>query len=462
MIKLIKKKTWSIATGASAGLMVFGALSVLNEKPVSHTFTENTPANKIANKVADAHTQNKATSDHSQKPQVEKDTTLTKKQLADINQQLLQEQASEYSKAFELSHAEAQARLSRQVELSGAVQDIVERFSHQSIGGWGIEHGEEQVGWISVTGDAQVSDEIAEILSANPDIELRYGAEHSFSTLKSTQSDLNNLFDMQKGDNALNEEQRKLLSYTDIDMKTNEIVIAFDEALTKDQSEQSMAELKALIKDTTETPIRFELTPTIRHTMNITGGQKVKNCTTAFTVFNTTDFSPGVLTAGHCTNNLGPGLPFITEKFGSGPFDSQLHGITGNNVASPYFQFDKGEFAVPTGTMSRSRMQGIWACHYGQISGMSCGLVESVNSTQTVDTNVRVEYVRVAAGSTLESCSGDSGGPWFAGSTALGIHSADNGGTSECLRKSRTRNKMAFFGPIDETLSEYGVWIKTQ
>ena len=460
MTKTIKKKALVTIAGAGIGLAFFSTLNMFSSEAQNQIASEKKEVQETTNKMAaikpKQHTQEKVASSYQERPTLEKGKVLTPKELEVINRELMQQQASEYSKAFELSHEEAQARLSRQNELSSVIQNVVDHLSHDSIGGWGIEHGDSQVGWISLTGDAEVSDEIAEILSENPDIELRFGAEHAFSALKSTQSELTELFLSNSPESGLNQQQKDLLAYTDIDMKANEIVISLDEKVADKQGQQAVEELQALLKDKSDIPVRFELTHSIRMTKDITGGQSVRGCTTAFTVFNTSNFAPGVLTAGHCNNSIGSGLPFIEERFGGGPFDSQLHGITGDNNSTPYFQFDSGQFAVPTGTMSRSRMEGIWACHYVRTSGMSCGLINSVNIKMTIDGR-DFEFVRVAAGDTLESCSGDSGGPWFAGSTALGIHSNDSS-PERCLAGN---GDSAFFGPIDESLSAYGVWIRT-
>ncbi len=95
---------------------------------------------------------------------------------------------------------------------------------------------------------------------------------------------------------------------------------------------------------------------------------------------------------------------------------------------------------------------------------MSCGLIESAERLITVEGGTRLRSVIVRAGSTLESCSGDSGGPWFAGTTALGIHSGDTGNGQRCLSLSGlpTNQREAHFTAIDETLNAFGAWIMTR
>ena len=85
------------------------------------------------------------------------------------------------------------------------------------------------------------------------------------------------------------------------------------------------------------------------------------------------------------------------------------------------------------------------ACRRGSTTGTHCGSVTGLNAT-----------VNYAAGSVYgmirtNICAepGDSGGPLYSGSTALGITS---GGSGNCRSGGTT-----FFQPVVEVLNRYGV-----
>lgn len=69
--------------------------------------------------------------------------------------------------------------------------------------------------------------------------------------------------------------------------------------------------------------------------------------------------------------------------------------------------------------------EGFYVCHYGQTTGRECGYVLSKDSSPGYvpsPSNTWVSVYKEKGGSRL-SDGGDSGGPWYAGSTAYGIHS---------------------------------------
>jgi hypothetical protein len=72
-------------------------------------------------------------------------------------------------------------------------------------------------------------------------------------------------------------------------------------------------------------------------------------------------------------------------------------------------------------------VEGEYVCHSGFASGTSCGHVYETGTTVHFETGETVyNETRVGGPKGSEHCNigGDSGGPWFAGNTALGINSA--------------------------------------
>lgn len=78
-----------------------------------------------------------------------------------------------------------------------------------------------------------------------------------------------------------------------------------------------------------------------------------------------------------------------------------------------------------TGVMDRSgQVQGSTACHYGATTGYSCGIIQANDVCRELRGVTGCKWVTVR---NANSASGDSGGPWYSGSWAYGIHS----GTSD-------------------------------
>lgn len=144
-----------------------------------------------------------------------------------------------------------------------------------------------------------------------------------------------------------------------------------------------------------------------------------------------------IVDAGHCTADVSqwdvgpsvdshfPGSDFglIRNTSGSAPGAVDLYNGSTQQISSA---------ANPT--------QGEQVCKSGSTTGLTCGSV--------VATGVTVNYQQGAvtglAESTARVGSGDSGGPWFDGSTGLGMSSGMGGGHS-------------YFQPLPEALSSYGV-----
>ncbi|MFH9470369.1 S1 family peptidase [Streptomyces clavifer] len=85
-------------------------------------------------------------------------------------------------------------------------------------------------------------------------------------------------------------------------------------------------------------------------------------------------------------------------------------------------------------------------CHLGQSSGMHCGVVTGLNTTVNYGGG---DIVYGLMQTNVCSEAGDTGGPAFSGTTALGLIS---GGSGNCTSGGTT-----FDQPITEVLSAYGL-----
>ena len=164
-----------------------------------------------------------------------------------------------------------------------------------------------------------------------------------------------------------------------------------------------------------------------------------------------------VLTAGHCTQLGGTwfgidGTPIGPVARSSFPGDD--FGLI--EVTSPTYR-QTSAVATPDGllaiTGTAPASVGASVCRSGATTGYRCGTVEAVNET--------VNYGRGAVVNGLTRTNicaepGDSGGPYFRGSLALGTLSGGSGSCFVSLFGSET-----FFQPIDEALSAYHVRLVT-
>jgi streptogrisin D len=150
------------------------------------------------------------------------------------------------------------------------------------------------------------------------------------------------------------------------------------------------------------------------------------------------------LTAGHCTNigdewTTADGTPIGERAASSFPGDDfGVVRYTGDEPAEGTVgDQDITEAATPT--------VGQQACRTGSTTGLHCGAILALNST--------VNYAEGTVTGLIETdiCAepGDSGGPLFADSTALGLTS---GGSGDCEVGGTT-----FFQPVTEPLDEFGL-----
>ena len=151
-------------------------------------------------------------------------------------------------------------------------------------------------------------------------------------------------------------------------------------------------------------------------------------CTTGFVVTN--GEINAITTAAHCPDQLtyverdgssSPVLPMI-GSWGLGYRDVQINGSA--NSPDPLFYANRGAGslrAVETWRSVASTRAGDYVCHYGESSGYSCALVELTDYAPPgalCGGPCSPTWVTVQGPSCIP---GDSGGPVFSGTVALGI-----------------------------------------
>jgi streptogrisin D len=189
-------------------------------------------------------------------------------------------------------------------------------------------------------------------------------------------------------------------------------------------------------------PVRVRHTAGLLSEQQLLGGDSMDNgdvfCSAGFNVVK--DGQPYVLTAGHCTSSMktwkGVG-PSVASNFPSTDF-----GLVRNDSARPapgavdlYNGSSQPITGVGTATV------GEHVCASGMATGYTCGTVTAVN--QTVDYGDG-QVVHGLIETNVHTDHGDSGGPLFDGSTALGTVSGGDGTTD-------------YFQPVAAELTAYGV-----
>lgn len=256
--------------------------------------------------------------------------------------------------------------------------------------------------------------------------------------------------DLARVTQALNREARIPGTAWAVDVPTNQVVVSHDDTVTGSRLTR-LRSVTARLGDAVRTE---RIAGTLRP--NISGGHAVYPdgggvCTLAFNVRN----SAGTLfflTAGHCTGTYWYADPARTILLGvtyasSFPGDDfRVVRYTNTSISKP------GNVYLYNGTYrdmtsSGNAYVGQYVQRVGRTTGLRSGSVTAVNATVTYPQGTVYGLVRTTA------CAepGDSGGPFFSNTTALGITS---GGSGNCSTGGTT-----YYQPVGEVLSRYGLAI---
>ena len=228
-----------------------------------------------------------------------------------------------------------------------------------------------------------------------------------------------------------------------VDPVTNQVVMDADETVTEDKVSAASVSVAA-----SNGALRVEKTPG-RLTSYIAGGHAIltggSRCSLGFNVRNSagTGF---FITAGHCTN-IG-----VTWRDSAGA-------TLGNRAGTSFPTNDYGIVQFAAGytnrsgtiangqdiTSARAARVGEAVRRHGSTTGNHGGSVTALNATVNYAQGSVFQMIRT----TVCAEPGDSGGPLYAGTAALGITS---GGSGNC-----SSGGVTFFQPVPEVLSRYGV-----
>ncbi len=191
---------------------------------------------------------------------------------------------------------------------------------------------------------------------------------------------------------------------------------------------------------------------------DLVGGDAIRlggrRCSVGFSA-RTAVGAPRMVTAGHCTHRGGDVNG--TNDAPIGPVRSSVFDRTGDwgvvDVGpgwrpTPSVAAEASTTRAVTGTATAP--VGAAVCRSGSTTGWRCGTVTAVDVTA----NYAAGPVQGLVLTTACSEAGDSGGPFVAGSAALGVLS---GGTGDCTTAGGT----SLYQPIDEVLRVEGLTLAT-
>ncbi|MDQ1126228.1 streptogrisin C [Microbacterium sp. SORGH_AS 505] len=253
--------------------------------------------------------------------------------------------------------------------------------------------------WVSFVG--LPSAEAIELISGVPlDIDLRTDARFTAAELRESLREAHAALEAEAGIGGA-------AGY--LDTAAQKLVFAAwpDESATLSRARADVADVAA---DTSGPQIEIVTVPESVVSDEINGGAHLSNgCTSAFNVRDGSG-RKGFLTAAHCPNPVS-GYPFVKERETAG-FDVQLHRAT--SVTNLIRVSSGGTTRTITGWYYPSG--GGTACNYGRSTGNKC---TTIFSNDVCWPGLGCGFYATNAGVTS---GGDSGGPWYSGNSALGVH----------------------------------------
>lgn len=215
---------------------------------------------------------------------------------------------------------------------------------------------------------------------------------------------------------------------------------AFQEALTKGTSGGQLPVDVVIERDDAVVGVTEAV---VKGGRSLTRSNGRHECTAGFTASRSGD--SGVLTARHCANalrylNATGVISTSPAQTSNDAIDFQFHRtLTGNgHSTSKQFRVTSGDRTV---TAVNNAPLDSTVCHWGQTTGYSCSRVAMTDQCRTLSGHrycgLDFTYDDISEG-------GDSGGPWFLGTTARGGHTgAATGQASFFTRISRARAHLA-------------------
>lgn len=189
---------------------------------------------------------------------------------------------------------------------------------------------------------------------------------------------------------------------------------------------------------------------------------KASGCSVAFPVTDAND-STLVLTAGHCGIGGKSGTSVYQKGEKVGDFVSQAFGgyqAQGNGydyaLIKTNREYTKNDLSDPAVKGYIAPITGAPTCKLGARSGVTCGVITSVNAVSAVaradeDKSMGTLFVR---GFTIDTCAkpGDSGGALITGKYAAGIVSTGTPSSENCVPGKKDKDTSMTATPVEEIL----------
>ncbi|MEM6794583.1 MAG: S1 family peptidase [Acidobacteriota bacterium] len=344
---------------------------------------------------------------------------LAQKQDEAAFSEALSRDAAAYAQQFNVGLEEAQKRLALQHEV-GSLDELLTREAEDTFGGLWIDH-EPKFSVTVLSTDARfmrrffsrnLEGDLASVIAVKP-------ATETLTELTAQQEEV-----------RLFLEASGIQADLDLDVRERAVVI---ETTNPSRLSAEFAERRF----TPPASIKIvRVSSLTAPTDDIRGGRPITRCTAGFAV-KTSNRRLGIATAGHCPNSSEyedseSDLRLEAEHY-SGSRDLQWHSATCDDTVRNEI-FDGSGFRPITGVVGRgSQSIGTFVCKYGMTTDFTCGIIISRKHRPSYVPNARNTFIRVAGNNISEG--GDSGGPWFVGNNAYGIHS---GGNSEGSKATYT------------------------
>ena len=387
---------------------------------------------------------------------------------------------SSYASDYSVSLTEAQRRLGR-IQLLQEILASIRDLEATRLAGWGIDHTASFGGWVWLTGNAAPNAAATAVADAHADVRIRTGADHSLAELLTAQQGLFRTGAVGRVNDGGASGVARMVTFTGINMAANAVRIGIDPALaavvpggltdtgpvtvTDEAFRAKAAEVTELLAGTISVNYVVEDGRGLSADATFIGGQRMSKCTSGFTARHRGTGVHGIITAAHCYGSIslhGVSLTPVIDILGP-DIDARFLRVPTGSSHRLLDEFVCGR-TLPcdvTSDIARNRMMGNYVCHYGRNSGNSCGIIDDINFSPSDSIRACVNgcdntFVRVS-GHSLSSCGGDSGGPWYSGGLAYGIHTGSLGSTS-----CNSRITYAFFSAIQRVEGQLGVDILTR
>lgn len=241
-----------------------------------------------------------------------------------------------------------------------------------------------------------------------------------------------------------------------VDPMSGELTFASNQATSTSIVRSLAADLasgKIAVHDSEPPVIRYEFDESIsfeRHAVRggdlLTYGSQPE-CTAAFPAKYGT--SAGLLTAGHCINNLDADYVdnlYTASRFSSPTYyDAQWHKARPGVTVTPYFRYNWGSFRPVWAHPQLGA--GLTVCRFGATTGNGngCQQVWKVSACVEYDGGSVTVCGQSVTYNTSGGSFGDSGGPWYYGNNAYGVHTGGgvHGGDYDIDSFTRSRQALA-------------------